>query len=126
MAADICDMAVTPPGIDVGRALRCSGRGPDDALECPTGDNQHRPTTAGKKDSTAVKTKLAVPLARVAWAILFALAWAQGLPAAKPEEVGLSSERLARITETLRHDVAQGTLPGRCAAEHAPWQGCLF
>jgi CubicO group peptidase (beta-lactamase class C family) len=40
------------------------------------------------------------------------LAQAQGLPAAKPEQVGLSSERLARITATLKADVEKGTIPG--------------
>lgn len=40
------------------------------------------------------------------------LAHAQGLPMAKPEEVGFSSERLARITETLRADADKGTIPG--------------
>ena len=41
-----------------------------------------------------------------------ALAQAQGLPTAKPEQVGLSSERLARITATLKADVDKGTIPG--------------
>ena len=39
-------------------------------------------------------------------------AGAQGLPAAKPEEVGLSSERLARIGAILRDDVERGRIPG--------------
>lgn len=39
-------------------------------------------------------------------------AGAQGLPAAKPEEVGLSSERLARIGAILRNDVERGRVPG--------------
>src|SRR5258708_2796982 len=34
------------------------------------------------------------------------------LPRAKPEEVGLSSERLARIGETLKADIAAGRIPG--------------
>ena len=34
------------------------------------------------------------------------------LPSAKPEEVGLSSARLARITETLKADVERGRIPG--------------
>src|SRR5215469_7316959 len=59
-----------------------------------------------------MKMKPLVPLAFVAWLVLFSVAHSQSLPAAKPEEVGLSSERLARITETLRHDAAQGTIPG--------------
>ena len=39
-------------------------------------------------------------------------AGAQGLAAAKPEEVGLSSERLARIGAILRDDVERGRIPG--------------
>jgi CubicO group peptidase (beta-lactamase class C family) len=41
-----------------------------------------------------------------------ALAHAQALPAAKPEQVGLSSERLGRIMSTLRNDVQKGEIPG--------------
>jgi CubicO group peptidase (beta-lactamase class C family) len=33
-------------------------------------------------------------------------------PTAKPEDVGLSSARLARITETLKADVERGRIPG--------------
>jgi CubicO group peptidase (beta-lactamase class C family) len=35
-----------------------------------------------------------------------------GLASAKPEQVGLSSERLGRITATLRADVEKGVIPG--------------
>ncbi len=38
------------------------------------------------------------------------------LPRAKPEEVGLSSERLARIGETLKADIAAGRIPGAVIA----------
>jgi CubicO group peptidase (beta-lactamase class C family) len=41
-----------------------------------------------------------------------ALGWAQGLPQASPESVGMSSERLARVTETFKNEVSQGRLPG--------------
>jgi CubicO group peptidase (beta-lactamase class C family) len=37
---------------------------------------------------------------------------AQGLPSAKPEDVGLSFERLARIGTILRDDVERGRIPG--------------
>jgi CubicO group peptidase (beta-lactamase class C family) len=53
-----------------------------------------------------------IMLAVVAWLVLVSVSYAEGLPAVKPEEVGLSSERLARLTETLRHDAAAGTIPG--------------
>jgi CubicO group peptidase (beta-lactamase class C family) len=37
---------------------------------------------------------------------------AQSLPVAKPEQVGLSSERLNRLTATLKADVDKGVIPG--------------
>ena len=37
---------------------------------------------------------------------------AQSLPSAKPEQVGLSSERLQRISETLKADVDTRVIPG--------------
>ncbi len=39
-------------------------------------------------------------------------AWADPLPRAKPEEVGLSSARLDRISQALRADVERGRIPG--------------
>jgi len=42
-------------------------------------------------------------------------AWAQGLPTAKPEEVGLSSERLQRVTQALRSEIEAGKIPGAVA-----------
>lgn len=44
--------------------------------------------------------------------LLAASAWSQALPTASPESVGLSSERLARLTQTFKDEVAQGRLPG--------------
>jgi CubicO group peptidase (beta-lactamase class C family) len=38
------------------------------------------------------------------------------LPRSKPEDVGLSSERLARIGETLKADIAAGRIPGGVVA----------
>jgi CubicO group peptidase (beta-lactamase class C family) len=38
--------------------------------------------------------------------------FAQDLPAAKPADVGLSAERLERITNWLREDSTKGTIPG--------------
>jgi CubicO group peptidase (beta-lactamase class C family) len=40
------------------------------------------------------------------------LVGADGLPVATPEQVGLSSERLARIGAVLRADVERGRIPG--------------
>ena len=55
---------------------------------------------------------LAMMLAAVVALLAAPPAGAQGLPAAKPEEVGLSSERLARIGAILRNDVERGRIPG--------------
>jgi len=41
-----------------------------------------------------------------------AAAWAQGLPAAPADSVGMSTQKLARIAETFRKDIDQGKLPG--------------
>ena len=40
------------------------------------------------------------------------VAAAEGLPHAQPEEVGLSSERLGRVTEMLRANIAANEIPG--------------
>ena len=40
------------------------------------------------------------------------VAEAQSLPVATPEQVGLSTERLSKITATLRGDVEKGVIPG--------------
>ena len=45
-----------------------------------------------------------------------AMAFAADLPRAKPEEVGMSSERLARIGELLKADIAAGRIPGAVIA----------
>jgi CubicO group peptidase (beta-lactamase class C family) len=55
--------------------------------------------------------KTSVLLAGLLW-LSVATAQAQGLPSAKPELVGLSSERLGRITAMLKADAAKGTIPG--------------
>lgn len=41
-----------------------------------------------------------------------ALAQAQSLPSAKPEQVGLSTERLNKVTAMLKADVEKGVIPG--------------
>ncbi len=41
-----------------------------------------------------------------------AAALAQGLPTAQPADVGLSAERLGRITQWLKDDSAKGVIPG--------------
>jgi CubicO group peptidase (beta-lactamase class C family) len=63
-----------------------------------------------------------VPMSYVMRALVLVLvvllgpaAWAADLTVAKPEQVGMSSERLARITAWLRADVEKGRLPGAVA-----------
>jgi CubicO group peptidase (beta-lactamase class C family) len=60
-------------------------------------------------------TRLVTPIAALLGLFLTTLAWADGLPSAKPEEVGLSSERLARITQVMKAEVARGQYPGAVA-----------
>ena len=44
--------------------------------------------------------------------ILAAAAWAQPLPLAKPEEVGMSSQKLAKIGQVLKKEVEDGSFRG--------------
>jgi CubicO group peptidase (beta-lactamase class C family) len=61
----------------------------------------------------AIKQIISVSLLLV---LLTATALAQGLPkATSPEEVGMSSERLSRLTTGLQADVDKGTIPGAVA-----------
>ena len=58
------------------------------------------------------------PVALLTLLVLISLAahgWAQGLPTAKPEEVGLSSQKLARVTEVINGEIAKGRYPGAVA-----------
>jgi CubicO group peptidase (beta-lactamase class C family) len=49
----------------------------------------------------------------VMWCLfLSTAAAAQSLPSAKPEEVGLSSERLGKLTARLKADIEKGVIPG--------------
>jgi CubicO group peptidase (beta-lactamase class C family) len=43
------------------------------------------------------------------------VAWAQSLPSATPEQVGLSSERLSRVGDALKAEIAKDKLPGAVA-----------
>ena len=58
-----------------------------------------------------MRIKLAAPQLLLGL-LLSVHATAEPLPTAAPESVGLSAERLDRITEFLRNDVANGTIPG--------------
>jgi CubicO group peptidase (beta-lactamase class C family) len=60
--------------------------------------------------------KRSVALATLVNVVLYtAIARAQGLPTAKPEEVGLSSERLERVSRALRNEIEAGKIPGAVA-----------
>jgi len=52
-----------------------------------------------------------LPLGLV-WVAFASVAAAESLPNAKPEEVGFSSDRLGRVTEMLRTNIAAGEIPG--------------
>ena len=43
------------------------------------------------------------------------IVWAQGLPTARPEQVGLSPERLERVSRALRGEIEAGKIPGAVA-----------
>ena len=49
------------------------------------------------------------------WVFAASLAWAQALPTATPEGVGLSSQKLARVTEVVKAEIAKGRYPGAVA-----------
>jgi len=53
------------------------------------------------------------PFAAILLATCLSDACAQGLPKATPEQVGLSSQRLASISDWLRSKVGQGKIPAR-------------
>ena len=61
----------------------------------------------------AVFRILAIALGLLASSAAFA---EDPLPRAKPEEVGFSPERLARIGETLKADIEAGRIPGAVIA----------
>jgi len=51
-------------------------------------------------------------LAALLYLFTVVVAAAQGLPSATPEQVGLTAERLSKISVTLKADAAKGVLPG--------------
>jgi CubicO group peptidase (beta-lactamase class C family) len=56
--------------------------------------------------------RAAVLSVALAWQAFVSVAVAETLPYAKPEEVGFSSERLGRVTDMLRTNIAAGEIPG--------------
>jgi CubicO group peptidase (beta-lactamase class C family) len=59
--------------------------------------------------------KRSVALIALLVLIVPGLAWSQGLSTATPEAVGLSSPRLARVTEAVKGEIAKGRYPGAVA-----------
>ena len=57
----------------------------------------------------------ALIIALIGVSLLATFAWGQALPTATPEEVGLSSPRLARATEVVKGEIAKGRYPGAVA-----------
>jgi len=47
--------------------------------------------------------------------LIAAVAWAEPLPSARPEQVGLSPERLDRVGQVLKADIEKGQIPGAVA-----------
>ncbi len=54
-------------------------------------------------------------LMSVTLVLLGSVAWGQALPSAAPEQVGLSAERLGRVGDALKAEIAKGKLPGAVA-----------
>ena len=61
-----------------------------------------------------MKTRAAF-LAALATALLVHAAWAEPLPTAKPEQVGLSSQRLERVGQSFKAQIEKGRFPGAVA-----------
>src|SRR5947209_13638698 len=51
----------------------------------------------------------------VSLSVSFSIAWAQALPSARPEEVGLSADRLGRIGKILQGEIQAKKFPGAVA-----------
>jgi CubicO group peptidase (beta-lactamase class C family) len=51
----------------------------------------------------------------VSLSLCFSIAWAQALPSARPEEVGLSADRLGRIGKVLQGEIQAKKFPGAVA-----------
>lgn len=59
---------------------------------------------------------LAVSLAALLTFLSIPVAFAQPLPTAKPEQVGLSSQRLERLGQTIKAQIATERFPGAVPA----------
>src|SRR5215472_8681996 len=68
----------------------------------------------GIREMHAMRRRIrgAILIVSLVWLALVSTAVAETLPNAKPEDVGFSSERLGRVTEMLRTNIAAGEIPG--------------
>src|SRR3989442_9759861 len=66
----------------------------------------------GSPQGGSPMARLASLIAALVGLAFTSLVWADALPTAKPEDVGLSTERLARVTQVLKAEVARGQYPG--------------
>ena len=65
-------------------------------------------------------------MSAIATCIAFS-SFAQGLSKAnKPEDVGFSSERLRRVTDTFQSEVDKGAIPGAVVFDRPQWETCIF
>jgi CubicO group peptidase (beta-lactamase class C family) len=67
------------------------------------------------REERQMKRRLFLTLAFSASIVAFAPAWAlspEPLPTAAPEQVGMSGQRLARISDVLKQEIEKGNLPG--------------
>lgn len=60
-------------------------------------------------------SKMISLLISVTLLFLGSVAWGQPMPSAAPEQVGLSTERLNRVGDALKAEIAKGKLPGAVA-----------
>jgi CubicO group peptidase (beta-lactamase class C family) len=75
----------------------------------PAGSRPHRRLDKETKVKHERSAAVVVAIAVLAWAVR---AQAQGLPAAAPETVGMSAQRLGQISAVLKREIDQGNIPG--------------
>ena len=69
------------------------------------------PNMGSREDIMSIKACHVIALVALT-IVLQSTAWGDGLPKAKPKDVGLSQERLDRITAAMEEDVEKGELRG--------------
>ena len=69
----------------------------------------------GNRERSRLMKRLVALVTLIGVLVLTGAVWAQGLATARPEEVGLSSERLERLSRALRGEIEAGKIPGAVA-----------